>query len=656
MFPLSRTLLRLLMAALLLASVGIIPALAQEAEGVYEDPAGRFTVPVPTNWTAQENDGYVTLTDPDGKLIVHILVVPGEDVRAAIVQGWKTVAPDFTFTPVQSIEPPSAAGVELTVVDTALSDDQTRVYQGVGQLVSGSVYVALFDVDLVAAQERNAQLQIIITGLTITAQQTTDLSDAQPKTVDASITDELSAYVTTLMEQTDVPGAAVAIVQDGEIVFAQGYGVKTLGGSDPITPDTHMMIGSVGKSMTTMLMATLVDDGLLQWDEPVIDVLPNFAVDDPALTQTITIRNLVCACTGVPRRDLELIFNSSELTAEGIIESLQTFRFFTDFGEAFQYSNQMVATGGYAAAAAAGGEYGQLFEAYARALSERVLEPMGMSRTTLSFDAVVEDGDYATPHGGFIEGVYEPISLDLEAGLLPIAPAGSHWSTANDMARYIITELNKGVSPDGTRVVSEANLAETWTPQIAINADLSYGLGWVIGTYKGQPMILHDGNTLGFTSGVAFLPDSGLGIVVLANGQAANLFTEGVKMRLLELVFDQPKEFDESVAFALKSADEIYQQFQESLQPLDVDEAQPYLGVYTDPALGQITISLTNDTLWLDAGDFTTRLVRHVNDEGEVSYVMAMPPLTGNFLKFTEQDGQLVIQIDLITDLYTFTR
>ncbi|MBL8156628.1 MAG: beta-lactamase family protein, partial [Anaerolineae bacterium] len=558
MFPLSRTLYRLLMAALVLASVGIIPALAQEAEDTYQDPAGRFSVPVPTNWTVQENDGYVTLSDADGKLIVYVLVIPGEDVRAAIVQAWETVAPDFTFTPVQSVEPPPAPGVELTVVDTALSDDQTRVFQGVGQLVAGNVYVALFDVDLVAAQERNAQLQIIITGLTITAQETTDLSDAQPRTVDASITDELSAYVTTLMEQTDVPGAAVAIVQDGEIVFAQGYGVKTLGGSDPITPDTHMMIGSVGKSLTTMLMATLVDDGRLQWDEAVIDVLPSFAVDDPALTQTITIRNLVCACTGVPRRDLELIFNASELTAEGIVESLRTFRFFTDFGEAFQYSNQMVATGGYAAAAAAGGEYGQLFEAYVRALSERVLEPIGMTRTTLSFDAVVEDGDHASPHGAFIEGVYEPIALDLESGLLPIAPAGAHWSTANDMARYVITELNKGVSPDGTRVVSEANLAETWTPQIAINADLSYGLGWIIGTYKGQAVISHDGNTLGFTSGVSFLPDSGLGIVVLANGQGANVFTEGVKMRLLELVFDQPKEYDESIAFALKSADEIF--------------------------------------------------------------------------------------------------
>src|SRR5690606_10482055 len=135
---------------------------------------------------------------------------------------------------------------------------------------------------------------------------------------------------------------------------------------EPLTPDTHMMIGSIGKTMTTMLMATLVDDGLMQWDTPVVEILPEFEVADPTLTEQMTVRNLVCACTGVPRRDLELLFNANELSAEEIVESLATFEFFTDFGEAFQYSNQMVATGGYVAAAAAGGEYGNLYDAYAQ--------------------------------------------------------------------------------------------------------------------------------------------------------------------------------------------------------------------------------------------------------------------------------------------------
>src|SRR5690606_22596971 len=124
-----------------------------------------------------------------------------------------------------------------------------------------------------------------------------------------------------------------------------------------ITPDTHMMIGSTGKTMTALLVAGLVDDGVIDWDTPVIEVLPRFAVADEELSRTITFRNLLCACTGVPRRDLELAFNYDELSAEAVVESLRSFEFFTAFGEAFQYSNQLVATAGYAAAAAAGAPY-----------------------------------------------------------------------------------------------------------------------------------------------------------------------------------------------------------------------------------------------------------------------------------------------------------
>ena len=117
-----------------------------------------------------------------------------------------------------------------------------------------------------------------------------------------------------------------------------------------------------------MLMATLVDDGLMEWDTPVIDVLPTFALADPELTQEITVRNLVCACTGVPRRDFEVLMNYDDLSAEDIVESLASFELFTDFGEAFQYSNQMVETGGYEAATVAGAEYGSLHNGYMEAI------------------------------------------------------------------------------------------------------------------------------------------------------------------------------------------------------------------------------------------------------------------------------------------------
>jgi CubicO group peptidase (beta-lactamase class C family) len=379
------------------------------------------------------------------------------------------------------------------------------------------------------------------------------------------------------------------------------------------------------------MMATEVDDGLFTWDTPVISLYPSFAVADPDLTRQITMRHLVCACSGVPRRDLEFLFNASELTPEDVIASLRDFAFYTGFGETFQYSNQMVAAAGYIAAAVASGTSEDLLARYADQLRERVLEPAGMTRTTLDFDLVRSDPSAATPHGMTLDGDYVPLSLDMEATLLPVAPAGAHWSTANDMARYLITEIQQGVAPGGQRVVSEANLLETWKPQVAVDAETSYGLGWLVGSYKGVKMIFHGGATLGFSSDLAFLPDVGLGIVVLANGQGANLLTEGLRYRLLELVYDQPAEFDEILRYAEEQGANAQAEIRANLaDTVDVATVRPYLGQYVNQALGEITLSLEGDALILDAGEFRTALRQlKAVPAGGFGFLAADPPLTG---------------------------
>lgn len=240
-----------------------------------------------------------------------------------------------------------------------------------------------------------------------------------------------------------------------------------------------------------------------------------------------------------------------------MIRSLRTFQFFTKFGETFQYSNQMVAAGGYLAALAGGGPPGDLATAYATQMQRRVFNPIGMTATTLSWEQVLNSKDYATPHGVNLAGEFKAIPFDLERNLVaPMAPAGGVWSNALDMARYAITELQKGISPDGRRVVSEENLMVTWKPQVAISADLSYGLGWMVGKYKGLQLLEHGGNTFGFTSDLAFLPEAQLGVVVLANGQGTTLFNEAVRHRLFELAFDLPKEYDTSADFARQRLEE----------------------------------------------------------------------------------------------------
>ncbi|MEZ4682648.1 MAG: serine hydrolase [Caldilineaceae bacterium] len=474
------------------------------------------------------------------------------------------------------------------------------------------------------------------------------------------VTGELETFINEGLAQFGIPGAAVAIVQNGEVVYSQGFGVTEQGGDTPITPQTQMMIGSTGKSLTTMLMGTLVDEGKMNWDTPVIDMLPEFAVSDPELTQSITLRNLVCACTGVPRRDFELFFNANDLSAEAIVQSLATFEFFTEFGEAFQYSNQLVATGGYAAAAAAGADFGDLFDGYRQSLQNNVLTPIGMANTTLSFEEVRARDNYAMPHSLGLDGAYAPLPLHFEEILTPVAPAGAHWSTLKDMTRYLLTELAVGVAPDGTRVVSEENLRETWQPQVPVNADTDYGLGWLISDYKGLQLINHGGNTLGFTSSFGFLPEVDLGIIVLSNSQGANYFTESVRARLLELLLDQAPEAAATMQFA-------YEQMQRQLEDLahirdavDPAAVEPYLGTYHNAALGTLEVRMDDGALIADAGEFTVPLLpfeEEDNPETLAGYLATEAPIAGLLFELDKSDaGVPVVKFGQGAVAYTFER
>lgn len=639
---------------------------ATPAPIAYNDPDGRFRVPLPSGWTLEKVESYGILKSPNDEVIVYALVVENDDLEAALAEAWKIVGIDdvdleYDEDDVAEFDDPAVTGGTEKIVVITYEDgtgEDGRIVQAAAQLYDGAAYIMLFDTTLTAAQARAAQINVINTGFQILELDEEDLDSEDPLPVDDALIGDLEAFVNSAMTALQVPGAAIAIVQDGEVVYSQGFGMKESGGDDPVLPDTQMMIGSTTKSMTTMLMGAIVDDGLMTWETPVIEILPQFAVKDPELTQTITVANLVCACTGVPRRDFELIFNAADLTAEGIIESLQTFEFFTDFGEAFQYSNQLVATGGYVAAAATGIEYGSLYDGYLALMQERIFDAIGMPNTTFDFDVVTTRGNYAIPHGSTLTQ-YEPISLETEAFVIPIAPAGAVWSTVEDMAQYILTELNQGVAPNGTQVISAENLQRTWTPQVEVTATADYGLGWFIDEYRGIQVIHHGGNTFGFSSDLAFMPDKNIGIVVLVNQQGSAL-PGLVRQRLWELVFEQTDESSPQVAFIKQSADEALAKFEGGLAgELDAAAVESFVGMYENEILGSAVITLTEDNhLILDVGEFQTEiwLATHP-DDGEQKYLLYHPPLSGLEIKFTPADDApttFTIGAGLVE--YTFTQ
>ena len=363
-----------------------------------------------------------------------------------------------------------------------------------------------------------------------------DLTGVTPLPLTGERLATFEAYVAAKLAEAGVPGAAVAVVQGGEVVFLQGFGVREIGQPAPVTADTLLRIGSVTKSFSSLLTATLVDAGRLSWDTPLVDLLPDFAVADPELTPRLTVRDAFCACTGLPRRDFEFIFNANELTPELLIAGMAELPLTAPYGEKYQYSNQMVAAGGFAAAVADGGSPHDLGHAYAIALRERVLNPIGMPRTTLALADVLADGDYAMP----ARARTWPAPCT-RCRCSRTTPGWCRWRrpgrSGRARGRWPATSrpsCGSGVTPDGAarRLGGEpgADLAAGrrapgagpgTPPDMAAFAG-HYALGWVVGAYGGQRLVWHSGGTLGFTALVSFLPEADLGVVVLTNGSGSS--------------------------------------------------------------------------------------------------------------------------------------
>jgi CubicO group peptidase (beta-lactamase class C family) len=205
-----------------------------------------------------------------------------------------------------------------------------------------------------------------------------DLTGVMPGQLVGKHRSTFESYVSTAITKFGVPGAAVAVIQGGEVSYLNGFGVKELGGAEPVTPDTRLMIGSITKPMTTMPAAALIDHGRLSWDTRLVDLLPQFAAGDRSMTERLTVRDAFCNCSGLPGRDLERYFKTGKLTPEETLTALAEIGPVASFGEQFIYNNLLVAAGGYAAGVAArGGTARDVGSAYDVAMRERVLGPIG---------------------------------------------------------------------------------------------------------------------------------------------------------------------------------------------------------------------------------------------------------------------------------------
>src|SRR2546429_9131874 len=191
--------------------------------------------------------------------------------------------------------------------------------------------------------------------------------------------------------------------------------------------------------MTTLLLARLVDEKKLDWDQPVTQIDPGFKLGDADTTSRVLVKHLICACTGLPRQDLEWIFEFADATPASAMSLLGTMQPTSRFGEVFQYSNLLAAAAGYVA----GNLYypgRELGAAYDAAMRAQIFEPLGMSATTFDF-AVAQKADHARPHGLDVDGNAAVAKMDLNYAVVPVRPAGGMWTSVHDLSRYILLEL-----------------------------------------------------------------------------------------------------------------------------------------------------------------------------------------------------------------------
>ncbi|HEV7214392.1 MAG TPA: serine hydrolase, partial [Chloroflexota bacterium] len=411
----------------------------------------------------------------------------------------------------------------------------------------------------------------------------------------AEVLSGFDAVVQHLMSLWAVPGLAVGIVRQGEVIYRQGFGTRNGQPSAAVTPQTLFAIGSCSKAFTTLGLGILADEQRLDWDKPIISYLPSFKLADAFATERMTARDLATHRSGLPRHDL--VWYSSNASRQELVSRLQYLQPSADFRYRWQYQNMMYMTAGALIEKVSGMSWEDF-------TSSRILGPLGMHATTY-FDAQSSQrSDFALPNSIVASApnqVVKPLPILLSPA---IAPAGGIVSNIDDMCRWLRLQLGNG-SLDGTHIVSEQQLATMHRPQMVMPYDAtyaeiapvtSYGLGWEVGVYRGHVVVSHEGEIDGFNGQVTLLPELNSGIVALSNLEVGvlSLLALNALDRLLGL--DQIPWLDRGWAAYAPIKAEAAAAFQrDSAGNPTAAIPRPlasYTGAYTNQGYGTLTITL----------------------------------------------------------------
>ena len=479
---------------------------------------------------------------------------------------------------------------------------------------------------------------------TLTAQ---DVSSVRPEaTTTAPVQAEdpfagFEAFVTGVMEDWQIPGVAVGVIRDGEVLLARGFGFRDIEAELPVTEHTTMAIGSNSKSFTVTLMGMLVDQGKLEWDTPVRDYLPDFRLYDEFATAEMTPRDLVTHQSGLPRHDN--VWYGRAGTRADIFAKLRYLEPSASFRSRYQYQNLMFMTAGYLTERIAGANWDALIDQW-------IFTPLGMERSNTSVRDSPASGDHALPYL-LRDGTLARTSFrNIDA----VGPAGSINSNVTEMLAYIQAHMDGGVY-EGHRLLSEETSTTMQQPQFAMPGEsefpelgqASYGLGLRVSSYRGHKMVAHGGGIDGFISSMSWLPREKIGVMVLTNRSGEMnpvpvMIAYNVYDRLLGL---DPVDWngrnlelrEEQRALAEKTERE-----QDAKRVADTRPSHAlaeYAGDYDHPGYGRMAVEVQGSALAIVYEDFRLDLEHFHYDIFRITSPPNIVPVTGLVTFTTDADG-----------------
>jgi CubicO group peptidase (beta-lactamase class C family) len=419
---------------------------------------------------------------------------------------------------------------------------------------------------------------------------------------------DLDAYVARVLKQFDVPGISLAIVKDGKVALAKGYGVRKLGEPAPVDAKTNFGIASNTKIFTATALGILVDEGKVEWDAPVIKYLPSFQMWDPYVTREMTIRDLLVHRSGLGLGAGDLLWwPQSTYTRKEIARRLQFIKPAASFRSAYAYDNVLYLVAGEVIETISG----QSWEDF---ITDRILKKVGMTGSLPRHSDAKAGGDVATPHAE-VEGklqVIKPFDSD------NTNPAGGINSNAEDMAKWMLVRLADGRLSDGSRLYSEATARELTkfvTPEpigepppelSALRVNFrGYALGLDLHDYRGHKVITHTGGLPGYVSKVTLIPDQQLGVAVLTNQESGAAFS-ALTWWVVDQYLNAPQPRTDWVdAYAkyvarVKTQSEATEKRAADARDTSSKPSLPlekYAGTYTDAWYGDIVIAQENGKL-----------------------------------------------------------